>query len=458
MIILSPSQQKACDAFRLFLRDPNKYEFLLAGYAGTGKSFLVTYLLDLVRDEHKLVKLISPRTPAPNFHFTATTNKAAHVLAGMVGEPAKTVHAALGLAVQTNYNTGEAMLVQKNDCTPLNYSVLIVDEASMVDTYLLQHIQKARRKHKECKVLYVGDSYQLPPVEENVCPIFHKIEEIYFLTDIQRQAADSPIISFSHKYREMLDDPELPWPEIPNNGQSILHYTDPTVWKDAIKKAYLEDHEPDDLRVLSWSNDRSRGYNQWIRKQLGYTEPFVAGETVISNSVIMINDRVRASTDSLHTIMEVEKTIDEGLEGYCLTVYGRTGDRIKVFQPADWTQANKLLTLLSKAAKQTDNRDERNDLWKRFWNIKNGWADFRSVHSQTVHKSQGSTYREVFIDVSDIAQNNKWWEVARLMYVAITRASTRVHLFGQIAERYNRKDPMASLRKFQNGQDKPTYT
>ena len=178
MSILSPSQDKACSAFLQFLRDPNKHEFLLAGPAGTGKSFLVTYLLDLVRDEHKLVRLIAPHTPMPQFHFTATTNKAAHVLSSMVNAPATTIHQTLGLTIQTNFNTGKARLIKKNDTKNLNHSVLVIDEGSMINQELLQHIQKARRDFRECKILYVGDSYQLPPVNENTCPIFHKTEQI----------------------------------------------------------------------------------------------------------------------------------------------------------------------------------------------------------------------------------------------------------------------------------------
>lgn len=451
MTTLSPSQDKACDAFLQFIRDPDRHEFLLKGAAGTGKSFLVTYLLDLVRDEHKLIKLISPHTPAPNFVFTATTNKAANVLSQMVYAPAQTIHQVLGLSVTQNYNTGKAHLVQKNDTKALNHSILIVDEGSMINQDLLRHIQKARKGFRDCKVLYVGDSYQLPPIGENTCPIFHKTETIAELTDIVRQAKGSPIIGLSHMYREILDNPEREWPVIPHDGDIINHYTDAKPWKQAILDAYQKDHHPDDLRVLAWSNGRVRDYNEWIRTKLGFDMPYQVGETMLCNSTITVGNRVRASTDSLHKIVDWEPITREGIDGHLITVTSYDGgDYLKVFQPDNWAQATQLLKELASLAKSTHSRIERNQTWKQFWDIKNTWGDFRPIHAQTVHKSQGSTYREVFIDLADVARNNKWYEVARLMYVAITRASLKVHLYGNLAERYTRADPMAKLRKFQN--------
>ena len=459
MIVLSPSQDKACDAFRAFLKDPSKFEFLLSGFAGTGKSFLVTYLIDLVRDEYRLIRLISPTTPPTNFHFTATTNKAAHVLSDMVGGPAQTIHQCLGLTIQTNWSTGKPYLVQKNDCKDLSYSVLVIDESSMINRELLEIIRTEARKFKECKILYVGDSYQLPPVKENTCPIFHNVPETYFLTDIQRQAKHSPIISLSNKYREILDAPATHWPEIIPDHKNIHHYTNASEWKHAIKTAYLCPHQPDDIRVLAWTNDHVRDYNTWIRKQLGFVAPFEEGEMMVSNGPIIIQDRMRASTDSLHIISGVYEDVVEGISGHILSLGAvDSEDYIRIFQPSDWKAVKQMLSTIATRAKQESDREARNKLWKQYWLIKNEWGDLRPIHAQTVHKSQGSTYREVFIDLNDIARNNKWYEVARLMYVAITRASHKVHLYGKLSERYIRKDPMAVMEAFRDGQGKNTFT
>lgn len=442
MIKLSPSQDAACEAFQEFLNNPNEKEFLLSGFAGSGKTFLVKYLVRLARDEHELSRLINPTAPAMTFHFTATTNKAAKVLSDAMGERASTIHQALGLTVRQDYRTGQQYLEKKKDVgVDLNYSTLIVDEGSMINRELLRYIQKAVHKVPTCKVLYVGDKYQLPPVKETTCPIFEGTGNRHFLTDIQRQAADSPIISFSHKYREIMDNPEQPWPIIPNDGQAVFHYTNGRQWEDLIRKAFKTEHHPDDLRVLAWSNDRVIHYNKFIRTQLNHTEHFVPGEVMLSNNPILVNECVIIPTDGLVTIESVTEDAVSGIKGHSLRVSNfNSHSSQQVFQPLSWKEARRLQAKLAKEKK-----------WPEFFRIKNEWGDFRPSHAQTVHKSQGSTYKKVFIDVEDLARNNKWYEVARLMYVAITRASHEVHLFGNLQERYDReKNPQTLLEKFTN--------
>ena len=461
-IVLSKSQEEACTAFRKWHRNKDSMEFLLSGFAGSGKSFLVSYLIDFVRDEYRILRVIDRNIKPTNFHFTATTNKAAGVLSDMLQAPAKTIHQALGLVLRNSRDNGSTYLEQKNDPVNLNHSVLVIDEASMVNTELLEYVRKTAKKHKDCKILYVGDSYQLPPVKENTCPIFSRTEDVYFLTEIQRQAAGNPIIAFSHKYREILDNPQTPWPKIPNDGTNILHYTDPAEWRKALKGAYLNTHDPDELKVLAWKNKRVRGYNDWIRKQLGYTRPFEVGEILQCNSTITMNDRIRAKTDSLHTVQDSHPVVQHGVAGYMLTVgQNQHSDHLSVFQPNDWDEADALVGKIAsaaKAAKRNKEWDKSRELWSAFWEIKNGWGDFRPLHAQTVHKSQGSTYTEVVIDVANVGENNKWYEVARLMYVGITRASHRVHLYGTLPERYIRKDPMALMEAFRDDDNKSTYT
>lgn len=61
------------------------------------------------------------------------------------------------------------------------------------------------------------------------------------------------------------------------------------------------------------------------------------------------------------------------------------------------------------------------------------WADLRAMYACTVNKSQGSTFDRVFIDLSDIAKCNNGNTIARMLYVAVTRARHEVILTGDIA-------------------------
>lgn len=469
MITLSPSQQEACTKFRAFLRDPKAKEFLLCGFAGTGKSFLTTYLIDLVEREHQLIKLISPDTAPITFIPTATTHKAARVLAEMLGTTkTSTTHSTLALVVVNNWHEGTTYLTRSKSKSPdlQNDSLLIIDESSMLDFDLVRWVRKITSEYKNCKVLYIGDKCQLPPVLENTSRIFNTVEHTAFLTDIQRQAANSPIIGFSSKYREVLEDPTKQWPTIPSN-QAIVHYTDPQEWVETIRDTYLTAQDTTDLRILAWSNDKVRKYNKYLRKQFGHNDLFTIGETLICNNAITKNNRILASTDSIWEVEGVSPDTRMHCTGHNIKLRLKEreslwGTRsITVFHPTDWGRAIKIKNAIAKDAKKlrhSGDTKESAKLWNKYWTIANTWGDFRPLYAQTVHKAQGSTYEEVFIDVADIGKNNKWYEVARLMYTAVTRASTRIHLFGDLPQRENKANPDGALEEFKDAKGTTTYT
>jgi hypothetical protein len=433
-IVLSKSQDAACDAFRRFLQEDDEREFLLSGSAGTGKSFLVKYLVDITADEYRLIRLINPAATRYNFQFAATTNKAAGVLTGLNRkEKALTIHKTLGLVVWKNFKTGESKLKQSRKAKNLNETILVIDEASMINRELLDIIRETTKGMRNCKILYVGDKYQLPPVKEDPCSLFDGLKERHYLTEIQRQALDSPIIGYAHHFREILDDPDLPWPKVPHDGENIIQYSSREEFEAAIKETFHKaEHSPDldvaNVKALAWTNDTVRGYSQMIRNHLGYLDDFCLGETVQSNHALKHPEgsQMLAATDSYWTIDGITHAIDDDIEGYQLTLvpHDLEYEPFRIFQPKSWVQAGRLKKEYAK-----------NKQWPQMFRIEESWADMRPVYAQTVHKSQGSTYDEVFIDVGDLGRNGKWYEVARLMYVAITRARFRVHLFGSLPER-----------------------
>jgi len=74
---------------------------------------------------------------------------------------------------------------------------------------------------------------------------------------------------------------------------------------------------------------------------------------------------------------------------------------------------------------------ERRAAWRTFFAIKEWLHDLRPIHASTVHKSQGSTYQHAFIDAGDIGRCTRADVIARLMYVAVSRAAQTVTLTGQ---------------------------
>jgi len=441
MIKLSPSQLEVVEAFPAFLMDDTQ-EMTISGFAGSGKTFLVKYLIEEAAIKHqKMLRLIDADIPQRKILLSATTNKAATVLEQTINKEVKTIHSLLGLKVQNNYRTGATTLTYGGNETRLTNSILFIDEASMISHQLLQILRERLKEYPTCKVVFIGDSYQLPPVKEDVCPIFNKSDNTFFLREIQRQVAGNPIIQLSAQYRDCLDNHEKEWPTIPHDGKHIVYYEDKMDYFAAIKKAYTAPHAATDYKVVAWANSRVNEYNTWIRNLQGYFKPYEAGETVVSNKPLFHGSNLIASTDTLHEIHDVQDGHIDGVPGFIIELAKYRGAHF--FQPADWKVANRLAAIRAKEAKKT--RD-----WSGYFQIKEQWTDLRPVHSSTVHKAQGSTYREVFVDLNNIGLCNQWRDVARLVYVAITRASETAHIYGKLSKKYNKAPKIDHMEPFKH--------
>jgi hypothetical protein len=421
MIVLSADQKNAADEFLRFLMNDTDSEMVVQGHAGTGKSFLTAYMLDLIKTSADLLKLLTTNSTDVNVILTATTNKAAKVLSDMAGVPARTIHSLLSLKVTNNYQTGNTGLRQTKDFQAIHNTLIIIDEASMVNTQLLKII---RDSTKSCKVLYIMDSYQLAPIKENFCPAA-KVANKCVLSTIQRQAAGNPIIGFAEGYRKVLDG--FPFPPIVAAGTAILRVDGPTFRNMIDTEFNRKGHTVDDAKILAWKNDRVHQYNTHVRGLYAPSDVFQIGEWVTTNKPILDSKgRVLVTTDSIIQITDMDNDPVMCMGVSCWEI---TFDGIIVYLPVNPNHVTYRIRLASMEAKKTND-------WAEYFRIKDGFADLRPVHASTVHKSQGSTYRTAFIDLDDIGKNSKASEVARLMYVAVTRASERIVLYGRLGIKY----------------------
>lgn len=437
MTTLSPSQQRVIDHFPDFLLN-DEPEMTISGFAGSGKSFLVEYLADMGEKQQKLVKLIDPRIKMRKMKFTATTNKAAEVLRGFLHREANTIHKTLGLKVVSDYKTGKVNLVEKSSGELTSHTLLFIDEASMINRELLHYIRHRAKSIQDVKVIYIGDSYQLPPVKEDKCPVFNNGPNTFDLVEIQRQVADSPIIQLSAEYRHCLDDPTKDWPDPRNYGDGVTYYENKEDFFKVIEQRFTGRPAFNQYKILGWANNRIRDYNNWIRKMQGRVAQFEVGETLVANKPLFEGRNLVASTDSYHTVREVIPAARDGIAGFNIHLED-FGGNLSFFTPADWNKADKLAKMYA-----TDKA------WGDYFEIKERWADLRPVHASTVHKSQGSTYDEVFVDLNNIGKCTRWKDVARLVYVAVTRARNRVHIYGSLDGNYNKQASVDIMEAFQN--------
>jgi hypothetical protein len=427
MLKLSRDQQAAADAFMDFMLDPGKSELVISGFAGTGKSTLTLHLLQLARQQEQLLKVLlnTPKDQSLAIHVTATTNKAAKVIAELAGTEPKTIYQLLGLKVENDLTTGGQVLKPtRSGPSMYRHALIIVDEASFMNYQILDYL---RKKTYQCKILMIGDPYQLSMLGGQKSPVFDgSIPEVK-LTQVHRN--QGLIKETADLYRQAVITGTFPT-ELPIDGKQLLHVNGPD-FQALIDEAYQSpSHDDNACRILAWTNDRVNQYNDYVRQLQGHTAPVHLGERLITNKPIIIQkDGTVLSTDAHCTVTGVECEYsqyypdiwDHRINGIALELNGG----ISVWMP--YSQ-NEVKTFLRRAAKMR--------AWLQYFSAKETWADLRPLHASTVHKSQGSTYRQVFIDLSDIGRCNVPSEVARMLYVAISRASERVILYGQLPEKY----------------------
>ena len=418
MITLSPDQEKAIDDVMNFLSLPvdQASEMTISGPAGSGKTFLTKYMLVRIRKELPLLTLLKGEDEQLSLKLTSTTNKATDVLGKATGEAVSTIHSMLSLIVKHNYNTGKPELVRKDGAGKIDKHLIIIDEASMIDSDLLDCIRTYTTK---CKIIFIGDAYQLAPVSERVSPVFSQITLQSHLTTIQRQAKDSAIIQFAQGFKTALDTGRFP---IINSHGAEVHNCTRDEFINVIEMRFLHADllEPNDARIVAWSNKQVIKYNNYIRKMNGMTEAFNVDELVISNTPILKFEKVLARSDSVHRIISVEPGMYHNIPGYNIHLH----NGIAVFQADDLKHVDVYLSQFKQKGK-----------WPTFFREKEKFSDLRSAYACTTHKAQGSTYKEIFIDIANMGKNTKKEEIARLLYTAVTRASEHVYMYGSLPNR-----------------------
>ena len=415
-ILLSPDQERAVDDVIAFLADPDEHEMAISGPGGTGKSFLTKYILEKARDKSlmQMMSLLLGSDNELNVALTSSTNKAADVLAKATGEATCTIHKLLNLRVLNNSSTGLTQVVKTKKTKVIQRTFIIVDEASMVNKDLLETIRSCTQR---CKVLYIGDAYQLAPVRENSSPVFNEIVKQSKLTTIQRQAAGSPIIGFAQEFRTALDTGVFPRVKTTGTAVQLLSEQE---FLDQLKESFTDPVKARDSRVITWSNSRVHQYNAFIRGLHTSDTDYLVGEWLITNSPIIQEERLKFPGNALVKITNLSPASAHDIAGWDL-VLNKT---CQVFLAKDFKDVEVLLKHL---AKHQD--------WATFFQMKEYFVDLRPYFASTTAKAQGSTYKNVFIDVDDIARNTKNSEIARLMYTAITRASDNVYMRGELPAR-----------------------
>jgi len=464
---LNEDQVKAFYMMRdfLYLKD-SRQMFLLKGFAGTGKTFTISRLIQYAKDNEK--------------HFcgyynlevalTAPTNKAVQVLReSSIPELKKhvnfkTVHQLLGLKENIT-DSGEIEFRASFDEVKMIQSmqIVVIDEVSMLQDELFYEI---KNYCKEVKIIMMGDPAQIPPVGKEDCEPFlhpeqHDITE-FSLNHIMRQKEGSQIIDLSMHIRnnEYNDEERI----VHENGFDLTIAAASTKRPEItefIKEKYSSASCKQDssyVKVIAWTNKKIKEYNTFIRNNYmrthfpSYQEPYdriLTGDKMITNAPVLKKmqdskykgqDKIVLTTNQEFEVINVTDQDGEftcadisvnlrfylmEIKFYDVETETYITDGIKTIHETSEGAFLKTLENCKNSALHCP-PNKKGYFWKEYYKFLRYFADVSYAYAITVHKAQGSTYLNTIVDANNIMLNRNIRERNRILYTAVTRAKNHL--------------------------------
>ena len=423
---LNNGQQLVADEFFKFLLSNDK-EMIISGSGGYGKTYLMGHLIDkIIPQYHEACKLLSLPVKYSEVVMVATTNKAAANLQLATGRPTETLCSFLNLFVREDYDTGRTSLSKNTKKWVVHCNkIIFIDEAYTADSAQLRFLDDGTL---DCKIVYVGDEYQTLPVMESVSPLTRLNIAKYSLTEPVRNSEQPELQNICDQMRETVRTGEFePIRIVPG----VIDLLDDTQMGEAIAATFTQQN--DNSRILAYSNNRVIEYNEHIRELRNLPPAFTQGEHLVCNSAY------RPSQTSPGFIVEEPVIITSASEEVVdYTLYDGTAipSRVVTLRSALLSHVTAYIPLDRMYVKKLSKWYAQQKKWQLYFALQNAFPDLRQPDAGTTHKAQGSTYESVFIDLTDISSCKNPDTAARILYVAVSRPTTRIFLYGTLAAKY----------------------
>lgn len=417
-VTLTNSQSMAVDAVK-----NGDGHITISGPPGSGKTFLVKFIIKMLGDELGTV-------------LAAPTHQAKIVLTEMSGIEACTIHSLMKIHPETLEDIQIFDQSKLPDLSNIRY--LIVEEASMHSKTLFNITMKSIPK--TCRIIAIGDKDQIQPVEHaqgELSPYFTdpRFTQIR-MTDIMRQALDNPIIQVATTIREG------GWIEQNWNRETKTGVFKVKGISDLVNSYLRVVKTPEDLtkyRFLAYTNKVVNKVNSIVREHVYKTKlPFIEGEKIVLQEPVMIeheDDTIETifTNGEVVTIEEIEifdqsiridGSVEFKVQAAKLLVssdYSGVEHEFCVLYGADSeTEFNYQVSEAAGIIKQMTNSNTKRSAWKTFWAAKKMFIETKSLGASTIHKSQGSTVKGVWLALHDIHYADEELK-QQLVYVGVTR-------------------------------------
>lgn len=460
-IKFTKDQENAINGILKFIEDEfnvNNYIIGLTGAGGTGKTFITNYFIKNCKYSNSIIKCTSP------------THKACRVFSeALNGKTVDTIQSTFGLRLDLKLEDFDPANPQFNPAaTPKleNIKLLLIDEASMLPAKLVTYICNECKKNK-IKIIFIGDSYQLAPVNEKESIAFKRCSKVYELKELVRQDINNPVVFLLDLIRNDIKYKTFNFLNYIYKNPNISKYNELgegfTICNSEQFKELIDIHfhneeytkNIDMYRMIAYTNNRVSAWNNYIRNIIikdsdkniiTKNDLIMSYETIVNEFLeIVINNSEEYIIKEITDYVEDKYSFKGFLVKFQLIHGGKITKPLFILdhkdRPTILNYYNIINTLIS-SAKQA-NGGTRVKKWKEYFNFKKKYLLAANILNKsgdilykrdidygfaiTAHKSQGSTYTNVFVDLTDMIINKNGLmytdidDMLRRLYVACSR-------------------------------------
>ena len=452
----TPGQSELISRLAIFFANPKtpgaRRLFIIRGYAGTGKTTVVTALVQSLPQIGKQTVLLAP------------TGRAAKVLTAYTGQQAFTIHKKIYMPSTNKDGT----LYLRLNLNRSKNTVFIVDEASMIQKSqlnlpggslfgsrdVLDDLIEYVYSGFNCSLLFIGDIAQLPPVGMNISPALdpkflrssYDLEiGGYELKDVVRQSLESGILANATMLRAKISGDDVATPFFNLSGFEDIKSITGGELTDLLETCYSK-YGHEEVAVITRSNKRANLFNQQIRNRILYKENEIeAGDLmmVVKNNYAWLSADSKTSFIANGDIIEIKRIrkVEEMYGFHFAEAYIRLID-----YPDEPELEVKLLldTIMAETPSLTSEDNHRlfNAVMEDYADIpqrrkrieevkKNPYfcaLEVKFAYAYTCHKTQGGQWEAVFVEQGYLKPETINIEFLRWLYTAVTRATTQLYL------------------------------
>ena len=436
-IKLTECQAKALGKLKEFVGlDCEHKLFRLSGYAGTGKTFTICQFIKWLIENNYSIIVCSP------------TNKAAKNLKAMASEngldiEVTTIAKLLKQQAELNPETGKEEFVSQDDIDLTLYDVIIADEFSMISEDNFYTLLSELEGNYRTKIIFVGDSAQLPPVGEDEPVVQTSVFKYANLKTVVRY--DGELARVAERIRNERALNQIAYPFITTSDKSIV-VLDRYDWlKQAVDLFRTENYKfnPNYVRFLVWRNKQADILNAYIRKQICSSDApaYELGERLIAKTPVFRSlitfqgkkeieqwNAVMSASEECYVIEKSKPGIDRQYGFPCHMVRVVTDEGLKLdlqilTEEGKHMQKDFLVDIKDRAKRS--HGKQRNVAWKLYYTCLKTFDNVFHSYAITTHKAQGSTLDYAFVDTLDMRNCP---DLQKILYTALTRAKKQVFI------------------------------